>query len=322
MVIRDQKHRVTVVVPVFGDGRALPTLVERVFQSLGDELYELLLVDDGNPASTWAAIGDLASEHERVRGIRLGKNVGQHAAVLAGVMAVSSPIIVTMDDDLQHPPEDIPILLAHLDDSYDVVYGVPERVKRSMFRRFASRFARSTMAAALNAPSAENLTSFRAFRTELRNGFGGVHGRSVSIDALLAWSTDKFSVATVGHDERDFGRSTYGFRKLVRLAVDTATSYSTRPLRVAMYLGLVTVLVGMGLLANVLIQYLGGSEAPAGFRFLAASVVVFSGVQLLMLGVIGEYLGRMHYRVMGSPPYRIAEFTSGNDEGARGWPGV
>jgi len=300
---------VSVVVPVFGTGEGLGELARRVGETLGKTRHEIILVDDGNAPATWRGIEQLARSGPSVRGIRLGRNVGQHAALLAGIESARFEIVVTMDDDLQHPPEEIPALLARLSEEYDVVYGVPERVERGPLRRTASRLARSAFAVGLGIPSAANLTSFRAFRTQVRDGFSRSHGRSVSLDALLAWSTERFAEARVEHHAREFGRSNYGPRRLIRFAFDTATSYSTRPLRLATYLGLSAAMIGTILLAGVFVQLLAGATAPSGFRFLASTVVLFSGVQLLMLGVIGEYLGRMHYRVMDSPPYRVVQTT-------------
>jgi glycosyltransferase involved in cell wall biosynthesis len=298
---------VSVVVPVFKSTDTLVELVARVYAALPDRRFEIILVDDGSPPETWETIGRIAAGAPMVRGIRLSRNAGQHSALLAGVRAARYPNIVTIDDDLQNPPEEIPCLLAALDEGADVVYGVPRNVAQRHWRRSSSLVSRTLMSSALGAENAARMSSFRAFRTRLRDGFDGELGPSVALDALLSWSTSTFASVEVDHHSRKEGKSNYNFRKLLRFAMDTATGYSTVPLQVATALGMLTALFGIGVLVWVIGRLIISGTSVPGFPFLASIIAVFAGVQLVTLGVIGEYLARMHFRVMRKPSYVVAE---------------
>jgi len=275
--------------------------------------FEIILVDDGSGSETWFVVKELAAVYPQVRGKRLGRNFGQHSAILAGVRGAIFPLTVTLDDDLQNPPEEIGNLISILDNSprVDVVYGVPEASAQSLWRRKSGEWIRSLLARTMGIGEAAKFSSFRAFRTKLRDGFDARLGPGVSIDALLAWSTNSFKAVTVEHQERVFGKSNYSIRKLLRFALDTLTGYSTVPLRLASILGLATATAGIFLLlVFVLLPFLRGVSVQ-GFPFLASTIILFSGIQLISLGVIGEYLARMHFRVMQKPEYVVIEEFSG-----------
>lgn len=299
---------VSIVVPTYKSPTTLTELVERT-ESLGLSAFEIIIVDDGNNDATWEQIGLLSQTNKSVVGLRLGRNFGQHSALLAGVRKAKYSQIVTIDDDLQNPPEEIPNLLAKLVNGVDVVYGVSTQVRQNVWRRFTSRTAKAIFAKVLGFESAISISSFRAFRTQLREGFAGELGPHVSLDALLTWSTSRFSTLEVEHHARRVGKSNYSFTKLVRFLLDTATSYSTRPLRLATTLGFITTLFGLLLLVWVLGNAIFVGDSVPGFPFLAASIAVFSGVQLVVLGIIGEYLGKIHFRAMSKPTYTVSETT-------------
>lgn len=297
----------SVVVPVYRSERTLRTLVDRVSASLAKQDFEIILVDDASGDGTWREITTLAKANTRVKGLRLGRNSGQHSALLAGVRVARFATVVTLDDDLQNPPEEISKLLAALTVDVDVVYGVSTSIKQNFYRRLGSKVARKFFASMLGFGSAISMSSFRVFRTELRSGFDSSLGPNISLDALLTWSTSRFAVAEVAHDERAEGTSHYTFRKLVRFMMDMATGYSTLPLRMATAIGFTTIVFGLLLFVFVAGRPLIYGDAVPGFPMLASSITIFSGVQILLLGVLGEYIGRMHFRVMNKPTYMIAE---------------
>jgi undecaprenyl-phosphate 4-deoxy-4-formamido-L-arabinose transferase len=239
--------------------------------------------------------------------MRLSRNFGQHAALLAGIREAQNHIVVTLDDDLQNPPAEAEKLLTALRDDVDVVYGTPRVVGQGAWRRFSSALSKYLMKVSLGFEHAEHISSFRVFRTSLRDGFAENLGPGVSIDAMLNWSTTRFTSLEVEHRSRESGRSNYNFWKLLRFMLDTATGYSTAPLRAATGLGLLTVLLSIGVLVWVVGRPLVTGESVPGFPFLAATIAIFSGTQLVVLGVLGQYLGRMHFRVMNKPTYTIAE---------------
>jgi len=297
---------VSIVVPVFNSRETLPKLVARLIEASPPD-SEIILVDDGSDPATWKAIEAIAALN--IKGIRLARNVGQHSALLAGIREAKHPIIATLDDDLQNPPEELPNLLAALTDDVDVVYGVPRKIRQSLWRSAASVVAKKSMRTILGYSHADEITSFRVFRSRLRQSFQDELGPGISIDALLNWATTRFDSVEVQHDARSLGRSNYNFWKLLRFMLDTATGYSTVPLRLATSLGLATVTLSLGVLLWVLGRPLLAGESVPGFPFLAATIAIFSGVQLIVLGILGQYIGRMHFRVMNKPTYTIADRT-------------
>jgi glycosyltransferase involved in cell wall biosynthesis len=294
-----------VVVPVFRSGRTLVDLTERVDAALVAIPHEIILVDDGSPPETWAVVEGLAAQHTSVIGLRLGRNFGQHNALLAGVRCATFEVVVTIDDDLQNPPEEIPKLLDAMGDDLDVVYGAAPTMAQHRWRRVAGMITRWAMASALGGENAARMSAFRALRTDLRRGFAGEVGPAVSLDALLAWSTSRFGSVDVEHHPRTEGRSNYSFRRLLRFALDTATGYSALPLKLATGLGILTALFGVGVLGWVLGRLFLTGESVPGFPLLASTISIFAGVQLVTLGIMGEYLARMHFRLMRKPTYVV-----------------
>ena len=304
---------VSVVIPVYRSTTSLIPLVNRLEEALVGCEFEIILVDDGSPAATWEIAADLAKTHASVRAIRLGRNFGQHNALIAGIRSARHAVIVTMDDDLQNPPEEVPRLLAALGPSVDVVYGVSPNVAQTAWRRFGSSLARRIISR-LGAVNVTQMSSFRVIRRDLRESFPEDLGPSVSLDAMLSWVTERFETIEVEHADRHDGKSNYSASRLVRFALDVTTGYSAVPLQIALTLGLATAAFGVAVLAYVLIRFAVSGTSVAGFPFLASIIAIFSGVQLLTLGVIGEYLARMHFRIMRKPTYVIAEVVPPRNE--------
>ncbi len=311
---------VSVVVAVYNGAASLEALVARVAAALsrpGDS-FELILVNDGSRDASWPLIERLAVEHPWIVGIDLSRNFGQHNALLCGIRAARYDIVVTMDDDLQNPPEEIPKLLAQLDTGADVVYGSPVTEQHGFWRDLASQTTKVVLGRALGASTARQVCGFRAFRTELRHAFEDYSGPSVNVDVLLTWATTRFDAIRVPHARREFGTSNYTFGKLLAHALNMLTGFSTLPLQLASVLGFALTMFGFVLLLLVLARYLIQGVVVPGFTFLASVIVIFSGAQLFTLGIIGEYLARMHFRIMRQPSYAVrrsisASTTSGVD---------
>ena len=248
----ERTTEISAIVPVFRSAPILPELHRRLSEALTQiaERYEIILVEDGGGDGSWDAIEGLARQDDHVRGIRMSRNYGQHNALLCGIRLARYPVIVTLDDDLQNPPEEIGKLLAR------------------------------------------NVSAFRVFRTRIRDAFETYRGPYVSIDVLLTWGTTKFAHLPVRHEPRQVGKSTYTVRKLVTHAFNMMTGFSTLPLQVASLIGFL----------------INGSAVP-GFAFLASMIAIFSGAQLFALGIIGEYLARMHFRAMDRPTYLVQQVT-------------
>jgi undecaprenyl-phosphate 4-deoxy-4-formamido-L-arabinose transferase len=244
-----------------------------------------------------------------VRGISLLRNYGQHNALLCGIRAATGEIILTIDDDLQHPPEEVPLLLDRLAEGADVVYGTPDRESHGLFRDLASQITKIVLQEAMGAEVARDVSAFRVFRTQLREAFATYSNPSVSIDVLLTWATTRFAAVRVRHEPRTIGVSNYTFRKLLRHALNMMTGFSTRPLQIASLIGFSFTLFGMAVLVYVIGRYLIQGGSVPGFPFLASVIAIFSGAQLFALGIIGEYLARMHLRMMDRPTYAVREQT-------------
>jgi glycosyltransferase involved in cell wall biosynthesis len=272
--------------------------------------YEIVLVDDGSADGSWEEIEALSQHHSAIVGIKLSRNFGQHNALLAGIRAASFEFVVTLDDDLQNPPEEIGRLLDELETGGDVVLGVPRESHYGPARTLLTRTSKVGLRRVLGLSAIREFSAFRVFRTQLRDAFADYQGPYVSIDMLLTWSTVKIVAVPVEHHQRSEGRSNYSFRRLVKHTLDLVTFYSTRPLQLASWLGFVTTGGGVVLFAYVLARYFAGTTVQ-GFTFLASVVLVFSGAQLLVLGIIGEYLSRLHFRAIGRPAYVVAKTVTG-----------
>lgn len=309
--VTERTTEISAIVPVYRSAPILPELHRRLSAALAllAERYEIILVEDGGGDGSWDVIEELARQDDHVRGIRMSRNYGQHNALLCGIRQAQFPVIVTLDDDLQNPPEEIAKMLAVLDAGADVVYGTPLNEQHGFLRNQSSRITKLALQSAMGAETARNVSAFRVFRTRIRDAFETYRGPYVSIDVLLTWGTTRFAHVAVRHEPRQVGKSTYTVRKLVTHAFNMMTGFSTLPLQVASMVGFLFTLLGFALLIFVLVSYLVNGSAVPGFAFLASMIAIFSGAQLFALGIIGEYLARMHFRAMDRPTYLVREET-------------
>jgi undecaprenyl-phosphate 4-deoxy-4-formamido-L-arabinose transferase len=305
---------VSVVVPVYNSAESLPELVERVRIALVDAVpaFEIVFVDDGSKDASWSVIEELAAADVDVRGLALMRNYGQHNALLAGIRAAEYDVIVTMDDDLQHRPEEIMTLVRALKDDVDLVYGTSIEEEHGAWRNISSRVVKTSMATAVGNDMARMASAFRVFRTPLRDAFAATSDPFVSIDVLLSWATVRVTSVPVQMDARKYGTSGYTFRRLARHSINMMTGYSSVPLRLVSYLGFGCAFLGVFILSFVLIRFAFTDNSIPGFPFLASIVAIFSGAQLFALGVLGEYLGRMHFRSMQRPPFTVRKRVGGD----------
>jgi glycosyltransferase involved in cell wall biosynthesis len=296
---------VSVVIPCYRSRDTLPELVTRLHASLGEvaEQYEILLVVDGSPDDTYAVARQLEIEDSRVTAVLLRRNYGQHHASLAGIERARYEVTVLMDDDLQHRPEEIHLLLDPLRSPLvDVVYGNAVDEEHSLWRNATSQGVKRVMEI-MGLHNARLFSSFVAFRTDLRDGFGAVSG-SAYIDVLLGWSTNAVIAVPVRMDSREQGRSGYTWRSLVRLAWDMTTG-TAQALRFVTVLGYTACLLGLGLLVFVVVSYFSSDVTPVGWASQAAMTALFSGLTMLSLGVIGNYVGRLYMSAQNRPTYVV-----------------
>jgi undecaprenyl-phosphate 4-deoxy-4-formamido-L-arabinose transferase len=270
--------------------------------------YEVIFVNDCSPDQSWQLISTLAKKYPWIHGINLMRNYGQHNATLCGIQAAKYDTTITMDDDLQHRPEDIHSLLEKMEEGYDVVYGAPRKLPQSVFRNLATWLTKTLMSSVMNIPSVRHISAFRAFKTDLRDAFAHFQNPNVIIDVLLSWGTTRFAYTFVDIQDGSHRKSTYNLRTLIKITMQILTGYSTAPLRFASFLGIFIALIGAILLVYILIIYFTQGSIP-GFSFLASIITVFSGVQLFTLGIFGEYLAHIFDRSMDRPIYVVSETT-------------
>lgn len=296
----------SVLVP-FYKSDVIETLIDQIEKSLsGFYDYEILIIDDRSQGNYWNILQKISREKSKVRCFELARNFGQHSALLAGIHLAKNELIVTLDDDLQNPPEEIPVLVkALVERDLDLIYGIPEKIEQNFFRRMLSKSIRFFLKYILRIEQAELIGSFRVFRTNLTEYFPKNTRGNVSIDALLFWCTENIGAKKVKHDQRQVGTSNYSFKKLLKFAFDTITGYSTIPLKLATYMGLFASMLGLGVLAYLFIRYAIYGGQVAGFTFTSSLITIFAGVQLFSLGIIGEYLARVHTKIMEKPSYVI-----------------
>ena len=301
------KRSISVIVPVYNSEQTLVALHKRlnsVFTKLAGE-FEIIFVNDGSVDNSWEEIKILEEKNPSVIGVNLMKNFGQHNALLCGIRKAKYELIATLDDDLQNPPEELPKLIEKLNEDFDVVYGKPEKEQHGLFRNISSVITKIALKTTMGVENAKNVGAFRVFRTQLREAFKQYSGSFISIDVLLTWGTNRFTTVSVKNDDRQFGRSNYTFSKLFVHALNMITGFSVLPLQIASMLGFIFAFFGLSILIYVIVQYLLVGTPVQGFPFLASIISVFSGVQLLAIGIIGEYLARMYFRAMDKPQYLI-----------------
>ncbi len=305
---------ISVVIPVFGGEATLRTLVGRCVSALdiAGARHEILLICDRPRDGSWPIAQELARELDSVQAVLLRRNFGQHPATLLGIRRARGRIVVTMDEDLQHDPDDIPTLVATAEEIGGIAYGIAEELRHSWWRNLSSRVAKRIVARYLGLGFANDISAFRAFPAELREAFADYRGERVAVDVLLSWAGAPIRSVRCEYSERAQGQSGYSVGKLVGYLLDLALGYSTAPLRLASWLGICSVVVAIAIAAYVLQNWVRHGSAVPGFAFIGLSVATFAGVQLLALGLIGEYLGRLYFNSLAKPQYLVAEVERGN----------
>jgi glycosyltransferase involved in cell wall biosynthesis len=300
---------VSVVIPVYGSERSIEPLIERICTTLAarTQTFEVICVDDDSPDGAWTVLERLRLQYgDRLVAIRLMRNFGQHNATMCGLRRARGQVVVTMDDDLQHRPEDLPRLLQHLEvEGLDVVYGTYAQKQHSMFRNFGSWIVNQVFRRLFNLPF--NFSSFRAIRHQVASSITSYDLNYTFIDGLLAWTTTRIGDTPVVHDPRRTGASGYSLRKLLVLALNLITNFSLVPLQMASLVGILAAMGGLTAGAIfVVLYFLGGIEVP-GFASIITAVFVLGGIQLLALGTIGEYLGRLHLNFNRKPQFLVRD---------------
>lgn len=301
---------VSVVVPVHGGADALQALRDRLAASLeaAGLSHELILVDDRGLEASWPTIRAIAARHPEVRGLRLGRNFGQHAATVCGIAEARGRWIVTMDDDLEHPPESVPALLAAGDEAHPLVYGsFPTRTHRR-YRNLSSELMRWALKRGFPDLN-EDYSSFRAIHRPLAAELVATGMSRPYIDGVLSWMTNSVRTVELPHGARSHGRSSYTLRRLVSHALNIFVTFSHLPLRLATYGGIGLAMLSFVSLAWIIYGRLTGAITSPGYASLMSVVLFTCGIQLVILGVLGEYIGRLMTASYRKPVYIVVSRT-------------
>ncbi|HVM96796.1 MAG TPA: glycosyltransferase [Candidatus Acidoferrales bacterium] len=298
---------VSVVIPVFNEAANIDLLHKRLSETLQQigRSYEIWYVDDGSSDGSLERLREIARTERGVGVIELTRNFGQHAAVLAGFAASSGEIVVTLDADLQNPPEEIPKLLAKIDEGYEVVGGWREERQDPFFRKAASRLINEMTSVAVGVKMNDYGCMLRAYKRGIVRQIVDCDERSSFIPALANSLAKRSAEIEVGHADRFSGSSKYGLMKLMRLSFDLITGFSLLPIQLMSLTGIVVAVAGVGFGVFLLIRrFFVGPEVEGVFT-LFAILFVFVGIMILAVGLVGEYVGRIYLEVRRRPTYRI-----------------
>lgn len=303
----------SIVVPVYRSADVLPELVRQVRDVLAgtkyDGEYELVLVNDSSPDASWSVIEDCAKEFHWVRGLSLRKNFGQHNATMAGLRYSRGRIVIVMDDDLQHPPSALLALAERIEQGYDVCYTNYKERKHAAWKKWGSRFNDVVAAWVLKKPRDLYLSSFKAMGRGVVDAILAYDGPYSYVDGLILGATNSITTVDIAHRDRFAGNGNYNLRRSVGLWLKMATGSSVYPLRIATVTGFCIATLSMIFLVVIVVQRLTHPEMQPGWASIIATILLIGGLQMVFLGIIGEYIGRIYIRLNNSPQYVVRETT-------------
>lgn len=300
--------KVSVVIPVYNSEHTIGKVAERLIDALSSEYdLEIVLVNDASPdLSESACIAIYEKYPDKVKFYSLAKNVGEHNTVMAGLNYTKGDYVVIMDDDFQNPISEVVKLFEYIkNNDYDVVYTYYEKKQHSFFRNLGSRFNDKVANLMLKKPSQLYLSSFKALNRFLVDEIIKYDLPFPYIDGLILRTTSKIGQLKVLHEKRAEGKSNYTFRKLVQLWMNMFTNFSILPLRVATFLGFIYALFGFGLGVYAVIDKILNPTLPMGYTTTVILISLFAGIQLIAVGIVGEYLGRIFLSQNKTPQYSI-----------------
>jgi len=308
----NKNQLISVVIPVYGGEKSIPELTSQIRTALGEcgdrEItFEIIFVCDQSPDNSWKVICDLSNLYSEVRGILLAVNSGQHNALMAGFSRAKGEIIVTMDDDLQHSPFDILTLVAEIKSGKDVVYAGFMGRKHPLWKIAGSYLNNIVASYLIKKPKDLYLSPFRALRASIKDELLRYTGPYVYVDGLILTVTANIGSIRVRHYSRYDGVSNYGLLNSISLWMKMATSFSIFPLRLTSLAGILISLVGFFSAILLIIQKLTLDRMPIGWSSLIVTILIIGGLQLLAIGVVGEYLGRALLTLNSRPQYVVAK---------------
>lgn len=304
--------RLSVVSPVYGCRDCLETLVERVKSAIGADAgpIEILLVDDASPDGAWGRIAEISAVHPEVRGVRLSRNFGQHIAIAAGLSAARGERVIVMDCDLQDIPEEIPKLLAAATPGVDIVLAQRHERQDSAFKRVGSYLFYRLLSYLTGVPQDHSVANFGVYSRKVVDVVNGMPEADRVFPLMVRWTGLPTVHVPVEHAERASGRSGYSFSKLARLGLHIVLSYSDKPLRMVVKLGLLFSLVSFVIVVLSVYRFLVGDVQVAGFTSIIASIWLLGSIMILCTGLIGLYVGRLYNDTKRRPTFVVREETN------------
>lgn len=309
--------KVSFVIPCYRSERTLPHVVAEIegkMRSLQQYEYDIFLVNDCSPDDTLGTIRRLCAEHENIKGIGFSRNFGQHAALMAGLRHSDGDYVVCLDDDGQTPADEVDKLLAKLEEGYDAVYAKYEHKRHSAFRNVGSKVNELMTRVMLDKPANLSVSSYFAVKRFVVKDMIKYENSYPYVIGLVLRATKNIANVTVNHREREEGSSGYTLKKLMGLWFNGFTAFSVKPLRIATAVGGFS--AGLGFLYGIytVVKRLVNPDVPMGFSSLMAALVFFGGMIMVMLGLIGEYVGRIYISLNNSPQYVIRERINFEEE--------
>jgi len=305
---------VSIVVPVYNSADCLLDLARRVNLELATafDSYELVLVDDGSPDRSWDAIAELSDSHDFITGVRLRRNVGQDNAIMAGLRYARGDIVVIMDDDLQHDPADITHLCEALGEEADVVFGRFDHKQHALWKNLGSWLADVAARVVLQKPCGIYMSPFKALRRDIVDEIVRYDGPFPYVDGLILTTTSHIAQVDVGHHRRYAGKSNYNLARSVLVWLKLVTGFSVLPLRIATMIGGVISFLSLLMAGFFLVQALVLAELPPGWPSLIVAVFFLGGIQLMGIGALGEYIGRVFVTQNKQAQYSVKEVRKKN----------
>lgn len=309
-------EKISFVIPCYRSEKTIMDVVnqiEKVMEEIPAYTYEILLVNDGSPDNVWFVIKEICKSHRFIQGINLSQNFGQHSALMAGYAACSGAYVVTMDDDGQTPATETFLLLDKLLEGYDVVYGRYVERKDKLFRKMGTAVNNYMLETVIGKPKAIHLTSFFIARKYIIDEICRYRNPYPYIWGLIVRTTKNIANVKISHADRAGGASGYTMKKLLGLWMNGFTAFSVKPLRIATLFGVVVSFMGMLLAFYTVINKLLHPEIAAGYSSLMVAIMIVGGAIMLLLGMIGEYLGRIYICLNSSPQYVVKETIRSED---------
>lgn len=308
--------KVSVVIPTYKGEKSIAKLVDQLIIQLSEISFEIIIVNDSSPDQSHNVCLNIQTTHPFVvRYLRLGKNVGEHSAVMAGLNHTTGDYVAIVDDDFQNAPSEVLRLIEYTSDNhFDVVYTAYDEKKHSWFRNFGSRVNDVSATVLLGKPRSLYLSSFKCISRYVLEEIIKYKGPFPYIDGLVLKCTDNIGVLKVGHSDRAEGESSYTLKKLMQLWLNMAINFSFLPLRISFILGIFFATLGIGYSFYTIMHKIFDPSLPTGWASLIITISIFSGVQLILLGVIGEYLGKVLMSVNQLPQYSVKEDYHSKDQ--------